>query len=226
MDTTKIFNLALSACGVRAAVSSPDHSSREAEICRTWYGVVRDHILRAAPWPGTRGHARLAVLAERDFSKQWQSSDPEPTYRFAYGTPPDMLAPRYITDYSNFVLGLYNNKTSAIMCNSVDAILVYTLRQEDPNKWDTNLQMAIALGLGSFICQPLTGKNSRAVAMQKDADALILQARVSAANTDTDQHDSIPTWMSARGTALAPPATRFIYPYTNLLSAQGATDGQ
>lgn len=226
MDTTKIFNLALSACGVRAAVSSPDTNSREAEICRTWYDLVRDHILRAAPWPGTRGYARLALLAERDFSQQWQATDPEPIYRYAYSVPSDMLAPRYLTDYASFVLGLYNNTTQAVMCNSVDAILVYTLRQDDPNKWDTSLQMAIALGLGSFICQPLTGKSSRAAAMQKEADALILQARVAAANNDTDHYDSIPTWLSARGTALASPAARFIFPFTNLLSAPGATDGQ
>lgn len=226
MDTTKIFNLALSACGTRAAVSSPDENSREAEICRTWYEIVRDHILRAAPWPSTKGHRRLAVLAERDWTLPWETLDPDPTFTYAYGVPADMLAPRYITDYSRFNLSLYSNTTPALMCNSEDAILVYTLRQEDPNKWDSQLQMAIAFGLGSYICQPLNGKNSRAAQMQKEADSLIMGARVAAANTDAMDQDSIPTWLSSRGTALAAPSTRYIYPYANLLSEQGATDGQ
>lgn len=226
MNTVTIFNMALSSVGTRAAVSSPEEDSREAEICRTWYTTVRDHVLRAAYWPSTRAHARLALLAERDFADQWTSADPDPTYLYAYGVPVNMLSPRYLSDYSTFVWGLQGNTTSALMTNAEDAILVYTLRQEDPNKWDSSLQLAIAFALGAFICRPLTGKTSMAREMRQEADKLILDARTASANTNTQKEDSLPEWYAARGTALAPPTKRFFYPYSSLLMEQGATDVQ
>jgi len=224
MDTVTLFNLALSSCGTRAAVSSPNENSREAEICRTWYPIVRDHILRAAPWPSTRAEKRLAVLAERDFDLQWTSTDPSPTFTYAYSVPADMLAPRHLTDYSRFILGVHNGTTSAIMTNSEDAILVYTRRQTDPNMWDTQLQLAIAFGLGSFICKPLNGKVSTANAMREEANGLINSARVSAANTDFVAQESSPDWLAKRGSAYDAPSTRYIYPLGTMLIEQGATD--
>lgn len=224
MDTVTIFNLALSSCGISAAVALPLEKSVEAEVCRTWFPVVRDHILRSAPWPSTKAFRRLGVLAERNFDNQWVSTDPDPIYRFAYGVPNDMLAPRYLTNYERFELGVYEGNKLALMTNAEDAILIYTKRQENPTLWDTNLQLAIAYGLGSFIAQPLTGKPATARLLREQADGIISLARVAAANNDTIGYETIPSWLAARGSVLTAPETRYIYPYSALLSEMGATD--
>ena len=39
-----VWNAALSAVTGRAAVSDPDERSREAEVCRQWYPLVRDVV--------------------------------------------------------------------------------------------------------------------------------------------------------------------------------------
>ena len=88
-DVVSIFNLALSVVGTRAKVSVTTENSREAETCRLWYDISRDIVLRAAFWPSTVAHSRLAVLKERaNLTDDWTADDPAPDWLFAYGFPP------------------------------------------------------------------------------------------------------------------------------------------
>src|SRR6478735_3780370 len=157
-DEVSIYNLALNAVGTRSNITSPSEKSREAELCRLWFGPVRDQVLRAAPWPSCKAWQRLAVLKERDSQEAWTVGDPDPEYQFAYSVPSDMISPRYLAGFQRFSLQTFPGNKLAIMTNETQALLCYTKRQETIALWDVGLQMAIVYGLASYIAMPLHGK--------------------------------------------------------------------
>ncbi len=227
-DVVSIFNLALSVVGTRAKVSVTTENSREAETCRLWYEISRDVVLRAAFWPSTLAHTRLAVLKEREnLSDDWTPDDPAPDWLFAYGFPSDMIAPRHLTTFGRFVLGWWTPTTQAavkaIMANQPEAILQYSVRQEDPQQWDDGLYLAVAYALGMNIAMPLTGKLSRERRAREMGNTIIGDARATVANSEEDRLDIVPEWISARGYDEQAPLTRFYWPYGPALAASTQT---
>lgn len=217
-DEVSIYNLALSSVGTRSMVALPNEKSREAEICRLWFGPVRDRVLRAAPWSSTKAWSRLALMKERDTNSPWADNDPEPQYSYAYAIPQDMLSPRYLAGYQRFSLSSYPGNKLAIMTSQPNALLCYTVRQEVIGLWDPGLQQAVVYALAAHIAMPLHGKADRARNALEQANSLIMQAREENANDDMDQIDAVPSWIQARGYTGEFSATRFFYPTGDLFS--------
>lgn len=217
MDLVDLYNRALNAVGTRSRVSSPTESSREAETCALWYEGVRDQILRAARWPATRATSRLALLAERDDTLAWETGDPEPGFLYAYALPSDFLYPRHLTTFNRFVMGS-NGSQRVLYTQDEDALLIYTKREENISLWDPEMQMAVVYALAAHISMPLHGKAGRAKFAMEQANELILQARLSAANEDVNQYDSVPDWISMRGYSGSAPSQRYLYPYGPMIS--------
>lgn len=214
-----IYNLALNAIGARSNLSLPTENSREAEVCRLWFTPVRDQILSAAPWPEAMELRYLSQLkeADEDGDGVWAAGDPRPGYQFVYALPSDCLRPRYLTDFSRFLVTSYSDNRRALHTNVEQAALAYTKQLESVSLWNPELQMAVVYGLASHICMPLTGKTSRAKLMLDKANELLYAAREAGANTSDETHESVPEWIAARGYNFSP-ATRYIYPYGALLS--------
>jgi len=217
MDQTKIYNMALSSIGTRAVVASPDENSPEAEELNIWYETVRDRILGAAFWPSVKASFRLNLQATRDEDVSWTAGSPQPGWQYAYARPPDMLRPRYLSDYSSFDVGLIDANTPAIFSNAQSPILIYTSRQVTPDLWDTNLQFAIAHALGSVVCLKLTGSRARRDAAWQVAYQLVAEARTAVANDRQQQIDFTPSAMVARGFIdLTGGQTQYMYPYAEI----------
>ncbi len=219
-DEVSIFNLALNAVGGRSNLSSTTERDRGAEVCRLWYPVVRDQILAAAPWPSCKAFKRLALKAKRS-EAEWTELDPEPGYTYAYSSPNDMLHPRYVSDYSKFSVSSYKDNIKVVNTNVPDPILVYTKRNYVVGSWESELQMAIALGLAANIAMPVTGKAQRAELWINQANDLVLTARQNAANEGEETFETLPDWIQARGYTM-PSTTRFFYPMGALLTAANA----
>lgn len=215
-DEVTIYNMALNAVGTRSNVSAPTETSREAEVCKRWFGTVRDQVLRAAPWPSTKKFARLALIKERNDQLPWDLTDPEPGFQFVYGMPDDALNPRFLVNYERFTVMPLSGGL-ALNCNVPEAVLCYTFRQENIGLWDAQLQMAIVYGLAAYISMPLHGKTQRTNLMIQQANDLIMQAREASGNTDENQITTIPDWIAARGYATPVADTRFYYPNGGLL---------
>lgn len=218
VDEVTIYNLALSSVGTRSRVDSPTEPTREAQICRKWFGPVRDRVLRAAPWPCAKAWGRLALLKERDPTAAWEADDPEPGFLYAYSPPQDMLAPRYLAGYQRFSLTSYPNNRLAIMTNVNQALMCYTKRQENIQLWDVGLRMAIVYALAAHIALPLHGKASRARQAMDEANNLMVAARDEAANTDVGMLETIPSWIRARGYPTPGETVRYFYPYEGLFT--------
>ena len=213
---TSVYNLALNAIGARDNVSSPSENSREAEVCRLWYSVVRDQVLASAAWPEATEIAYLAQLSEQE-DGVWVDGEPRQGYTYAYSLPNDLLRPQYLTDFGRFLITSHTGDQRALHSNTAQAALVYTKRLETISLWNPELQMAIVYALAAHICMPITGKPSRAKMLVQQANEFILQARESAANASQEHHESIPDWITARGYG-GITTQRYYYPYGSLLS--------
>lgn len=217
MDKLQVFKLALSAAGTKNSITSPDENSREGRTCSLWYDLMRDWVLRAAPWPSAFGVKRLALQVEKDTDEDWVATDPAPGWLYAYAAPDDMLAPRYLKTGADFSLVSSVNGEKQIATNDEETILFYTRSETVPDNWDVHLQMAIIYALAAQISLPLEGKIDRARELERRANDLILQARVSAANTNYGQLETVPDWLSARGVNAAG-ISRYIYPLGPLVN--------
>ena len=210
-DQVKLYNLALSAIGTRARVSSVTERSREAEICNEWYETVRDQVLRGAPWASCREVAQLTLHAERT-ETDWATGDPEPPWNYRYLLPNDFLYPRYLSAFENFVLTQVSG-VAMLLTDSATPILTYTKRQEVPSAWDVDLWYALVQALAAHIAMPLHAKPGRAQVAIQNANDAIMNARVQAANADMIEYDSVPEWLLARGVMASSSISRFIYPH-------------
>lgn len=209
-DEVGIYNLALSIVGAKSSVSDVSEKSRERELCTLWYQPTIEQILRAAPWQCATAWRRLALAKERDNTEAWVTNDPDPGWRYAYSTPPDMIRPRFISDYSRFSLSVLNG-SHAIMTNREDAVLCYTARQLQVGMWDAQLKMAVVHTLAAYVAMPLLGKPARAQNALETATRLVMEARQSNANEEEESHEALPVWFQARGYGYTP-TTRYIYP--------------
>lgn len=215
----QVYNLALNAVGTRSNISLPTENSREAEVCRLWYSPVRDQILAASAWPEATELRYLALLAEADTDGDgvWAAGDPRPGYQYVYTLPSDFLRAQYLSDFSRFLVTAYSENRRGLHTNSYQAMFAYTKSLDVPSLWGAELGMAIVYALAAHICMPLTGKPSRAKALENKANDLVLMARESAANMSQETYESIPDWITARGGSYAT-AERFFQPYGSLLS--------
>lgn len=218
---TELYNLALSASGTRAKVSSPTEVSKEAQTCNLWYPIVRKTVLMAAPWASAKKTANLTLLATRDFDAVWAEGDPQPNWAYTHAAPSDFIYPRFFDDFTSFELGDEDGQ-AVFYSNQETPVLVYTKDQAVPPAWDVSLYLAMANMLGAQIAMNLHGKPARAQKVLDTANQMVLTARVNSANTDMVEYDSMPDWLIARGAVVGTVPSRFVYQVGPLLSLIGA----
>lgn len=217
VDEVGLWNMALNQIGARDNISITTESSREAEVCGLWHDTVRDAILSAAPWPCATSILRLPLLAEHDDDSTWEAGEPHPQFLFTYGLPIDYLRPQYLTTFERFMIARDTTSRLGLMTNTENALLVYTARTPNIALWAEDLKLAVVYGLASRIALPLTGKVALAKHLLEEANNLILNARVTAANTNELDYDYTPDWIAGRGiTSTA--TTNYVYPNGPLLT--------
>jgi len=214
-DVVSLWNLALSAVGSRALISSPIEKGREADLCRLHYPLVRDVVVKAASWPCASAYSRLAVHSERDFDLPWQDGIIPPSWRYAYSQPADMLAPRYSMTYAKFAVG-QSQGIPLIFSSEPEMILHYTAQVENVALFDEGLFNAVVVALAARLCIPLTGKDARAQKLKDEAVEAVLLARTEFANESEDMQESLPSWVQARGLSLSPALPRFIWSHADI----------
>ena len=214
---TGLFNQAVSAAGGEAEITDPKENSREANLCRLWYEVVRDNVVQTGPWPSAQSNKRLALFTERDTLAEWVTDDPAPGWLYAYLQPSDLLRPRYLHSYAQFVRQSIGNATY-IMSNQEDAILHYTKRVDDVVKWDNELYMAVMFSLAAHISFPLTKKITLQRELQNIAANKVSLAQMDVANEQHTRAEAMPLMLSVRGYEETPDQSPYSYPFATLNS--------
>ena len=214
---TGLFNQAISTAGGEAEITDPTENSREANLCRLWYEVVRDNVVQTGPWPSALANKRLALYKERDTALDWANTDPSPGWLYAYLQPSDLLRPRHLQSFASFTRQSIGN-TTYIMANEEDAILHYTKRVEDVSKWDGELYMAVMFSLAAHMSFNLTKKITLQRELQEKAQTLVNAALVNVANEEHYRAEAMPRMLTVRGYEDTPNFVTYSYPYATLNS--------
>jgi len=200
-----LFNRALGANGVSAGIVDPEENSREAALCRQWFPFVRDMVMGAAPWPSLKAYSRLA-LAKTKAGSAWGTSDPAPSFSYAFAQPLGMIRPRHLQSFGRFEWsgGLIHTSEPA-------PILFYTQKLEDISLWDQDLNTAITYALAAQIAVQATGRSTRLQENMQIAQLRIDDAKVAAANAEHIPYETMPEWFQVRNTGILP-IDPFLYP--------------
>lgn len=222
-----LYNQALSLAGSKGQVTSASETSREAELCTTWYDTVKTNVMKAAPWPSLLQDARLVEAAERNWGAEWVSGDPAPQFTFAYVSPLNVLAPRHLHSGARFELtprfpvpGSELSPTLReleIMTNDSSPLLRYTANNIDVADWDSGLFSAVAAALSAFISFELTKKVSITDRLYQRAYQFVQTQLTLEANSQQLQYRDMPEGLTARGYTGFTQQTSFFYPYEALL---------
>jgi len=137
MDSVTICNLALQMVGI-PTITNMEETNNNARLCRLFYPVLRDRVLRDHPWSFAEAVSKLEVLAE---------GSPDPAYPYMCALPGDVIRVRRLTSGRPFRM-----HAGKILVTEYPEEAVYTRREEDPNKFDVlfveALQYSLAAELG------------------------------------------------------------------------------
>jgi hypothetical protein len=155
---TEIANLALSHLGIGKEIANLEtEKSQEATACRRFYPTCRDAVLRDFPWPFATKFAILALVADPPTETlEWA---------FSYRYPTDCLTIRRIQTgvrqdnqdtRIRFKLGR-DDQGQLVYCDESLAKVEYTFREEDPQRYPADFQLAMSFRLAAYVAPRLTG---------------------------------------------------------------------
>jgi hypothetical protein len=138
------------------AITSIDDATTRAKLCKAYYPVVRDAVLRAYPWNCAKYTQSLALLAAVPVNENWE-------HQFTLPTSPYCL---WVPKFMNEDL-IYEITGRVLLTNESEVILNYIYQVENPGLFDPLLVEAIIARLSHNLAYPLTGVASTAELMWK-----------------------------------------------------------
>ena len=221
------YNLALGLVGAKGKLTDVLDTKREGEVCRTHYEAARNEVFSAAFWPSLERTARLNLISERDPDVDWETGDPHPHWGYAYATPPQMLRPRYFTEYEPFELRAITSATGtgstmAIQTNTTKPIMVYTQIEANPALWEPLLYSFVFTHLATKIGAALNVPRHLRLDVRDQAAGMASSALVVGAQTNQPfPLDHTPDFILARDGGFATmPTQRYIFPVERLSYGQ------
>ena len=187
MDSVSICNLALMMLGIPPITSFNDENNN-AKLCRNFFPVLRDRVLRDHPWSFATAFHELQKLDER-------SGDPE--FSDVCALPGDLI--RVVELVGNSPYRRIENK---ILVRKLPATLVYTRRIEDPGSFDETFVEALQYLLAAEIGMSNT-RDTRMIAMfRQEYDRRLALARSIDSQENRHSLQTRPqrsSWIRSRG---------------------------
>lgn len=160
-----ICNLALYNLG-DDAITSIDDTSKRAKLCKAFYPIVRDAVLRAHPWNCAKYTQPLALLGTAPTNTNWASQFTLPT------SPYCLWVPKILNEDL-----IYEVAGRVLLSDETTILLNYIYQITDPGNYDSLLLDAIAARLSVNLAYPLTGVQSNAKMMWELYQMKIAEAR-------------------------------------------------
>ena len=168
MTKTQIANLAITHIGGRLLTDVDAENSQEAILCRTWFDVVREEILREHIW--NFATKRLALSGAVDLTTTSLSG-----YDFQYRIP---LPNDYIRIIKvEDVESTFEVEYDGIYCDYENPLIRYVYDNETYTSWPKNVIVAFSYLLASYIAQGLTGPAGAAVQYRQLYDSTIAKCK-------------------------------------------------
>ena len=121
MDSVTICNMALMAAGI-PPITSFDETNDNAKLCKSFYPVLRDRVLRDHSWSFATSYLVLQQMAEKS---------PDPEYPFVAALPGDII--RVVSTLGDIPFRRIGNK---LLIKELPATLIVIRKVEDPNLFD------------------------------------------------------------------------------------------
>lgn len=149
----EICNLALARIGVAAQLTSIDERRPEALVCKTFYNITRDRVIRSLEWPFCKKTVTLALVAEQ----------PTDEWGYAYTYPADCVrmlrfvsGNRVDADAQYPYSIAYSSAGRVIYTDAVDPVLEYITNVTNEAQYDPHFVDALVWCLAAEIAGPLT----------------------------------------------------------------------
>lgn len=137
MDSVTICNMALMAAGIPAVTSFEDNNNN-AKLCKSFYPVLRDRVLRDHTWSFAAASCHLQQTAEES---------PDPQFPVVTVLPGDLI--RIVELQSG---NPYKNFGGRLLVQQKGELLIYVRRVEDPNLFDEAFVEALQNLLSAELC--------------------------------------------------------------------------
>jgi hypothetical protein len=164
-------------------ITSFDDATNKARLCKRFYPMIRDAVLRAYPWRCAITYQALGQLTGDDVID-------ESNYSYTYQLP--------VEPYCLRALLLNNDKTilwevigRKLVTDEASVTLRYISRITDPNLFDALLMFVIAIQLAQQIAYPITGNPASVKAMEDLYQFKIMEARsIDSMEGSIDEYES------------------------------------
>ena len=131
---------------------------------------------------------------------------PEPPWVFTFDPPDDMLHPRYTGDFEPFAIGGNTpDRRTVLYADTNPLVLTYTRREENTTLWESDLFIAVAMTLSTFIASALSGRfewyeKARTQAQEAVARAQIVARDIEQSRAQTEVSVDYPgaPWIAGR----------------------------
>lgn len=182
-----LVNAALVHLGVKKRVGNLYDGSDESKRALDIYGQARDAKLREFEWGFAEGNAilnllKLAPVGGYNQANPWSPANPVLPWIFEYAYPSDMLKLRslrsQITPVPNFdptpaVYRIANDSIAGIsqkviLCNTYQAVAVYTRQVTDPTLWEPSFNDALIEDLARRLAAGFVGLDGEKLEGQAD----------------------------------------------------------
>lgn len=188
MDSIDICNLALNMLGI-ASIVSFDETNNNAKLCKAFFPVCRDRVLRDHSW---------SFAAKRyELSKLPNDTTLDPNLPFVCGVPADCIAVRDI------LYGIrYKTWGRRIMVEALPATMIYTARIEDTSLFDATFCEALQYSLAGEIAM---GNSRHANLLQMFRQEYERRLSIARSIDSSENHLAYQnthrksSWISARG---------------------------
>lgn len=177
---TQLLNDALALAGGNTRITNIDDGTINANHCLTFYGPLRDGLIRSHHWNFAMKRAKLAQ----------NLSTPVSGFAFSYKLPPDNLKivdygganpssttlPLTINWYGTRYLAYFKIESGNLLSNDGVAYILYLRRVTNPAEWDAMFYQAVALMLASKLAMAIRKDSQASLALMQQGESKLLMA--------------------------------------------------
>lgn len=193
----EICNMALARVAMTKPIASLAEKSKEAELCRTFYGPLREQVLRDFPWPFAESHVALADVGS-----------PAPGWQYRYRYPANCLKVREIVQPGwrraltsdmqiSFRLG-YDVGGRVINTDQPEASARFTFNVDDTTQFDPLFIDALAWRLAMDLALPISSKPEYRQFCEQQYQQALTIAEASAFSESQDDPEPESEFVSVR----------------------------
>lgn len=207
----------------------PSDGSTEGDAASILYNPLIDSLHRSANWNFARKQEQLTLIRAFSVNGVVSDDPPPQPWLYEYLYPADCIRARFLqpflsignttspplTTADNIIPTFYesnpikfivaNNRnlsghpTRVILTNMQNAILVYTMRVEDPGLWDPQFLDAASAYLGAWLINALARNRAQLNDMISIVKEIVGEARRTDGDEGITSADHLPDWMAVRG---------------------------